>query len=102
MNWNWLKQISNLTSKGRLIRFFIYATYVAYIGMFIGVSFINTRYIQLLQYGANLYIGLSLIYYFNPFYKNVEITSTMRRIIFTSGVVLLTNIFANELVLLHL
>lgn len=98
---SWLEPIYRITEKGGLIRVLIHTTYFIYIALFIGITFIDPKYIQLLHTIVNIYIGISLIYYFNPFYKAVEITSTLKRIIFISGLVLLTNVLGNEFVVVR-
>lgn len=97
---SWTERIFTIAGKGRLINILLFATYFVYIAIFIGVSHIDLYSITLLHTTVNLYIGLSLLYYFNPFYKTIEITSAMKRIIFMSGLVLLTNIMGVELLVL--
>jgi len=77
--------------KGNLIPYFIYTTYIAYIILYIGIFHIKPDYIDHFIIMTNLYISMTLLFYFNPFTNTIVAHPNLNRIVFTSGIVLFTN-----------
>jgi len=69
----------------------IAALHVIYISLFFGFLSIESTYIRVLNIGIQLFIGLFLIWKFNPF-RTHEYKKYDSRIIFGSGIFLLTNL----------
>ena len=65
--------------------------HVLYIALFFGFLNISPGYIQTLNIGIQLFIGLFLIFRFHPF-RTHEYKKYDSRIIFGSGIFLLTNL----------
>lgn len=86
--------LTNIISKmknGNLIPYFIYTSYLLYAITYLGIFFIGSYYVNGLKLITQTYIALTLIFYFNPFSSFKEITPNMRRLIFSSGFILLLN-----------
>lgn len=77
--------------KGNLIPYFIYTSYLLYAITYLGIFFVGSYYINGLKLITQTYIAFTLIFYFNPFSSFKEITPNMRRLIFSSGFILLLN-----------
>ena len=71
---------------------FIYATYVVYILYFLvsfHISSTAPKYLLLLNYFRQLFVGLMLVYFFNPLRKKIIFNDFHRKIIFTTSLFLL-------------
>lgn len=86
--------MKDLITNGNLIPYLLYTSYVLYIILYLGVSYIDPYYASSLEVITQIYIAGSLLYYFNPFITSSRmktITPNMRELIFTAGFVLLIN-----------
>ena len=75
----------------------IFASYVVYIAAFLGILYINTKYIHELSVFIQVFIATVLIIRFNPLRKHVLRESDIT-IIFASAVFLLINVGLTETV----
>ena len=66
--------------------------YITYFGLYIGVTFINPNYVEILSKAIRLLLGIFLIIRFNPFKRQHVLRDFDERLIFTSAVLLLTDI----------
>tara|TARA_Y100001970_G_scaffold269375_1_gene361777 strand:- start:2745 stop:3059 length:315 start_codon:yes stop_codon:yes gene_type:complete len=65
-------------------------SYVLYILAIFGITLIVPKYVEYLRTILKIYIGLVLVFLYNPlFYKERTFTYFDRRIVFSSGVFLL-------------
>ena len=65
-------------------------TVILYVGIFLGVWANAPQYLNDLQYYVKIYVGLFLIYRFNPF-RNIKFTNLDRRIAFSAGMLLVAS-----------
>lgn len=65
-------------------------TIILYLGIFLGLWASAPQYLSDLQYYIKIYVGLFLIYRFNPF-RNIKFTDLDRRIAFTAGMLLVAS-----------
>ena len=65
-------------------------TFILYLGIFLGLWASAPQYLSGLQYYVKIYVGLFLIYRFNPF-RNIKFTDLDRRIGFTAGMILVAS-----------
>lgn len=79
----------------------IYITYILYIAIALGISANAPQYLDDLQYYIKLYIGLFLIYRFNPF-RHIMFTELDSKIAFNAGWFLLTTIFVDGMLKTYL
>lgn len=77
--------------------FLTYMVYFLYIVLFFGISNQAPMYLHSLQYYFKVFIGILLIYIFNPFSKE-PVGNIQRDIAFTAGVYLLTSISLDSLI----
>ena len=71
---------------------FIYMTYIVYIlyiVMFFHISDKAPQYLQTLNYFRQLFVGLMLIFIFNPLRKKIKFTDFHQKLIFSSAIFLL-------------
>ena len=71
---------------------FIYMTYLVYILYIIAFFHISDKaphYLEMLNYFRQLFVGLLLIFIFNPLRKKIIFTDFHQKIIFTSAIFLL-------------
>jgi hypothetical protein len=86
----------NLFKRGNLIPYLLYSSYIIYLITYFGLLYINPYYINILEIITHTYIAITLMYYFNIFSDSQEeLSNNMRRIIFSSGLILFTNLFGN-------
>jgi hypothetical protein len=67
----------------------MYIAWILYIAMALGLSSTAPQYLENLQSFIKLYVSLFLIYRFNPL-RHVKFTELDSKIVFTSGIFLLT------------
>ena len=73
-------------------RLFIYVTYIVYllyIIVFFHISDKAPKYLSILNYFRQLFVGTTLVFVFNPFRKNIVFTTFHQKLIFTSALFLL-------------
>jgi hypothetical protein len=63
----------------------------------IGVSFTEPAYLVQIEYYLKIYIGLFLIYRFNSYRQKIEFNELDRKLAHSSGIILLTTIFMEEI-----
>jgi len=66
--------------------------YVTYFSLYIGVTFINPTYVDILSKAIRLVLSVFLIIRFNPFKKQHVLRDFDEKLIFTSAVLLLTDV----------
>ena len=71
---------------------FIILTYVFYISMFIGISFIKADVFWHIDYYVKLYVAIFLIIRYNPFFRTRKFTPLDRKISFHAGVFIFTTL----------
>ena len=76
---------------------FLIISYLLYAAALFGVSRNAPMYISTIDYYVKIYVCLFLIYRFNPFRTNIEFTELDRRIVFSSGLFLLTTTAINQI-----
>jgi hypothetical protein len=96
-----LEYILKTFEKGNLITYLIYTSYFIYAIIYLGIFYINPYYVKIINIITQFYIGVTLIYYFNPITELNNISKNMKKIIFISGLTLLTNNIGNILILLQ-
>lgn len=72
---------------------------ISYIVAFLGIATINSTYIELLGTITQTFIMLFLLLKFHPFSKkeNITLSTTERKLVFGSGVILATNLILSKL-----
>lgn len=76
----------------------LYFSYVLYFITLIGISYINPKYLSLLQNILKYFVILFLLFKFHPFQKNVNFTNFDREIVFSSALFLLATSSLTEIV----
>ncbi len=76
----------------------LYFSYVLYFITLIGISYINPKYLSLLQTILKYFVILFLLFKFHPFQKNVNFTNFDREIVFSSALFLLATSSLTEIV----
>ena len=76
----------------------LYFSYVLYFITLIGISYINPKYLSLLQTILKYFVILFLLFKFHPFQKNVSFTNFDREIVFSSALFLLATSSLTEIV----
>ena len=79
--------------------FTIGITYVSYIFVFLGISYMLPTYIRVISNIANLAICLFLIYKFNPLRSNQQLTETDSNLIFFAAVFIIMSTSITEFAL---
>ena len=83
--------IQNLLKNGNLIKYLIYITYLLYLILYLKLFLLDSYYINTIELITQFYITITILIYFNPFSSFKELTPNMKRLIFSSGLILLTN-----------
>ena len=78
---------------------FIVLSWISYIAILLGVSFIQPKYLSMIDVFAKLYICGFLFWRFNPFVKHVQCTELDRKIIFSSAVFIFTSTTLNQILI---
>jgi len=71
---------------------FIYVTYIVYILYIVAFFHISDKapkYLSILNYFRQLFVGITLLFVFNPLRKNIVFTHFHQKLIFTSAIFLL-------------
>ena len=76
-----------------------YLLYFLYISIFLGVFYVNVEYTKVIIRAAELIIAIVLVIKFNTFRKVGTISEFERKLIFSSAVILLTNIGITEYII---
>lgn len=71
-------------------------SYILYIILSLGFYYLNPNYLTILNELIRVYVCLFLIIRFNPFQKEIRLTSLDKRIAFSAGIILFTSIFLNN------
>ena len=79
--------------------FTIGITYVSYIFIFLGISYLLPTYIRIISNVMHLLICLFLIYKFNPLRKNQQLTETDNNLIFFSAMFIILSTGITEFAL---
>jgi hypothetical protein len=79
--------------------FTIGITYVSYIFIFLGISYLLPTYIRAISNVMHLVICLFLIYKFNPLRKNQQLTETDANLIFFTAVFIILSTGITEFAL---
>lgn len=75
-----------------------YIIYFLYVIIFFGVWDKAPQYLDIIHYFLQLFVGLVLIYFFNPFFtKDFVFTKFHRSVAFSGGIFILTSISLNVL-----
>ena len=77
----------------------IYHAYLVYFILFltvIGIEIVQPAFLETFNYWLKIYIALYLIYRFNSF-RTIKFTELDRRVVFTSGILLLSTTVLNEI-----
>jgi len=82
----------------RTFKLFIISTYAFYISTAIGIGFINPEWYSHLDIFMKIYIGVFLMYRFNPFRTNIQFTDLDRMISFSAGVFIFSMFFINTFI----
>jgi len=82
--------------QNRIFDIVLYITYILYIAIALGISANAPEYLDELQYYMKLYIGLFLIYRFNPF-RRVKFTGLDAKIAFNAGWFLLATTIVDSI-----
>jgi len=81
---------------------FIIVSYICYAGIILGVSFIDPKYLSMIDFFAKIYICAFLFWRFNPFVKHIQCTELDRKIIFSSAFFIFTSTALNQILLSYL
>ena len=65
--------------------------YILIIITYLGLYTAAPKYIENINYFIKLYISLFLIFRFNPLRNNIKFSDFDRKIVFTSGIIILTS-----------
>jgi hypothetical protein len=87
----------SLQSQERVFDFSVYIWYGLFILAALGFSYKAPRYIRVLTFYTNIYVGLFLLIRFNPF-SHMTFTSLDRKVAFTAGLVVLSSLTLNQYV----
>ena len=87
------------TIKRPTFLFTIGITYVSYIFIFLGISYLLPTYIRAISNVMHLVICLFLIYKFNPLRKNQQLTETDANLIFFTAVFIILSTGITEFAL---
>ena len=71
-------------------------TYITYIFLFFGISYLLPSYIRTISNGLHIVICLFLIYKFNPLRSTQQITETDKNIIFFAALFIIMNTSITE------
>ena len=98
---NAIKQTDNAVEsiKKPTFLFTIGVTYVSYIFIFLGISYLLPTYIRAISNVMHLVICLFLIYKFNPLRKNQQLTETDANLIFFTAVFIILSTGITEFAL---
>jgi hypothetical protein len=80
---------------------FTIISWVSFITLSLGLTFINPIYLSIMNYYLKIYISLYLIYRFNPF-NRVEFTMLDKKIVFTAALFIFTTTALNDYLLNNL
>jgi hypothetical protein len=80
----------------RIFDFVLYATYILYIVIALGLSAKAPGYLSTLDYYIRIYVSLFLILRFNPF-RNVQFTELDKKIAFSAGIFVLATTAINQI-----
>ena len=94
------KQLYELQNTG--FTWFLIISYLLYAAALFGLSKEAPMYISNLDYYVKIYVCLFLIYRFNPFRSNIVFTELDRRIVFSSGLFLLTTTAISKIAINYL
>lgn len=72
-------------------------TYISYIFLFLGISYILPSYIRTISNGLHILIGLILLYKFNPFRTEYKLTEYDNNLIFGMALFLIINTGVTEI-----
>ena len=89
------------TFQEQLFDFASFLTFVLYFIIVLGVSVNAPEYLNKLQYYVKVYIGLFLVWRFNPF-RRVKFTRLDAKIAFTAGIFLMTTTAFDSIVIFYL
>jgi len=76
--------------------FFVYLSYILIFISALGVSQLDPKYLESLDYYIRIYVCLFLIWRFNPLRSEYEFTDLDRKIAFSAGAFMLTTTALNE------
>ena len=81
----------------RLFLYGINITFILYLFVIFGINKYAPEYLSDLKYFLKIYIGIILVILFNPFVKKETLTTVEKKIVFSSGLILLlsTSIFSS-------
>ena len=81
----------------KLFLYGINITFILYLFVIFGINKYAPEYLSDLKYFLKIYIGFILVLLFNPFAKKEKLTSVDKKIVFSSGLILLlsTSIFSS-------
>lgn len=74
----------------KLYRTFIYGIYILYVVVFLGLWSNAPSYLNDLNYYLKIFVGLILVYVYNPIYK-MRLDNIHKEISFSAGILLLTS-----------
>lgn len=86
----------NLLFQEKLFDFSVYFFYFLLIISSIGLFYIESKYLDILQHYINTYICLFLLWRFNPLKKHFKFTNLDRKIAFSAGAIILTTTALNQ------
>jgi len=87
----------NLKIQEYLFNGMIILSYILIILTYLGFYTLSTpKYIEMINYYIKIYICMFLIIRFNPLKKNIKFTNFDQKIIFTSGLMILTTSVINQ------
>lgn len=75
----------------------VFLSYCLYIIVSLGIYYLNPIYLNILNEFIRIYVCFFLIIRFNPFKKEIILTSLDKRIAFSAGVILFTTNFLSKL-----
>ena len=85
-----------MNTKTFFFDFFVYLSYILIFISALGVSQVDPKYLESLDYYIRIYICLFLIWRFNPLRSEYEFTDLDRKIAFSAGAFILTTTALNE------
>ena len=72
-------------------------SYTLYVIVSLGFYYMNPMYLTILNEIIRIYVCLFLIIRFNPFQKDIKLSSLDKRIAFSGGIILFTTNFLNKI-----
>jgi hypothetical protein len=81
----------------KIFNIFIFLTYLFYISMFFGISFIKPDVFWHIDYYIKLYVAIFLIVRYNPFVRTRKFTPLDRKLSFHAGVFIFTTLALKSL-----